>query len=153
MGSNFFTSRIQRFFSSLGLGRMVLALCCCAIALPVLAGENVFDKNRARLEKVFDLKTLPHFTLSVSVDQWNKLLSDFDQNPKNEEKVKGSLEFEKNGLKTQYPAIGFRIRGNLSRKRRKAKKARVTAPRRQTGGKLTSSWTSTSMILMAISLE
>lgn len=68
------------------------------------------------LNYVFDLEALPTITITLSSNEWNKLLTNFDWNPGNEEKViAATFSFDKNGVIEYEYNIGFRIRGNSSR--------------------------------------
>ncbi len=64
---------------------------------------------------------MPHVTLEISTAEWNKLLSYFDQNPKNEEYIKGNFRFVKDTSNIALNEIGIRIRGNTSRRRPEGK--------------------------------
>lgn len=66
---------------------------------------------------VFDSKALPDVHLQITVDEWNKLLQYFDQNPNNEENVEASMIFAKNGQEHEVKKVGLRLRGNTSRRR------------------------------------
>ncbi len=66
---------------------------------------------------LYDIDNVPEITLEVSVAEWNKLLSYYDQNPQNEEYVKGNFKFVKNNSQENLDNIGFRLRGNTSRRR------------------------------------
>ncbi|MCL2416399.1 MAG: CotH kinase family protein [Bacteroidales bacterium] len=67
---------------------------------------------------VFDISALPTITIEVSVDEWNRSLRYFDMNPHHLERVRGNFVFYKDGIETRLPhEIGFRIRGNTSRRR------------------------------------
>jgi hypothetical protein len=68
------------------------------------------------LNYVFDLETLPTITITISSNEWNKLLTNFDWNPNNEDKVIAAVfAFDKNGVVEYEYNIGFRLRGNTSR--------------------------------------
>ena len=76
--------------------------------------ENTVDLYN---HEVFDLSALPTITLEVSVDEWNTLLTNYDMNPSNEEKLMANFTFSKNDNETKLTNIAFRIRGNTSRRR------------------------------------
>jgi len=71
-----------------------------------------------RSHPLFDLSALPTITFEFSVEEWNRSLVHFDQNPRHEERIIGNFVFYRDGVETrlQHP-IGFRIRGNTSRRR------------------------------------
>jgi hypothetical protein len=66
---------------------------------------------------VFDIDALPTITFEVSVEEWNTLLANFDINPRNGERVRADFIFSKDGVETKLPNVGFRYRGNTSRRR------------------------------------
>ncbi|RZJ36029.1 MAG: hypothetical protein EOO51_03045 [Flavobacterium sp.] len=67
--------------------------------------------------RLFDLSQLPEIQLKVSLQQWNKLLQNFDQNPKNEKKVVAGFSYLLNGQTITLDSIGLKLRGNTSRRR------------------------------------
>ncbi len=69
------------------------------------------------LDYLFDLKALPHYKLTITAVEWNKLLTYFDQNEHNEEYVNTALTIEKTNKTFQYQTTGLRLRGNTSRRR------------------------------------
>lgn len=71
---------------------------------------------------VFDINALPDVNLSVSEDEWNKLLNYYDKNPNNEECVVAAMQFTKNGKTDELETVGLRLRGNTSRRRPEGKK-------------------------------
>lgn len=71
---------------------------------------------------VFDINALPDVHLTISENEWNKLLNYFDQNPYNEECVTAGMTFTKNGNSNEVPRVGIRLRGNTSRRRPEGKK-------------------------------
>ena len=66
---------------------------------------------------VFNLKVVPEIKLHFSLAEWNKLLQNFDLNPKNEKKVVSNFTFTTNGRTVQLDSIGLKLRGNTSRRR------------------------------------
>ncbi len=73
------------------------------------------------LNYVFDQTTLPQIRIEISTEEWNKLLKNYDANPKNEIEVKADFSFNKNGKVDKLTDIGFRISGNSSRRRPEGK--------------------------------
>ncbi len=67
--------------------------------------------------KTFDINRLPEIMLEVSPDEWNKILTYYDMNPHNEEKVLVSFTFKDDGLITVLKQTGLKLRGNTSRRR------------------------------------
>jgi spore coat protein H len=74
---------------------------------------------------VFDINALPDVYLHVSVEEWNKLLNYYDQNPHNEECVEASFRFTKNGEMDMLKMVGLRLRGNTSRRRPEGRKGEM----------------------------
>ena len=66
---------------------------------------------------IYDPEAVPEVSLEVSKEEWNKILTNYDQNPQNEEYVAGQFAFNKNGTVEQLDSIGVRLRGNTSRRR------------------------------------
>ena len=66
---------------------------------------------------IYDNTAVPEITVEVSVAEWNKFLGYYDQNPDNEEYVSGKFTFNKNGTPEVLDNIGFRLKGNTSRRR------------------------------------
>jgi len=66
---------------------------------------------------IFDLAKTPEIELDLSVEQWNKLLSNYDLNPKNEKKVAAAIRWTLNGQTISLDSIGLKLRGNTSRRR------------------------------------
>ncbi len=71
--------------------------------------------NNSDLNYVLDLNSLPDITVEIRETEWNKLLTNFDANPKNEDEVSATFIFNKNGTEEKLENIGFRLRGNTSR--------------------------------------
>jgi len=69
------------------------------------------------LNYLFDQAALPHYKLDISVAEWNKLLTYFDQNEQNEEYVNTACIIEKSTKTFQFTTTGLRLRGNTSRRR------------------------------------
>ena len=69
------------------------------------------------LDYVFSSGTLSRIILDFSVEEWNKLLSYYDQNPNNEQYVKAKFTYYRDGNIETVESVGVRIRGNTSRVR------------------------------------
>jgi len=79
-------------------------------------GDTIKTEVRAT-DYIFDLTALPEITLRVPLDEWNRFLEYFDQNPKHQEYVLAHFSFNKNGSVTTVDSVGIRLRGNTSRRR------------------------------------
>ncbi len=66
---------------------------------------------------VFDLGKVPVITLEFSVAEWNKLLTNYDLNPKNEKKVISRFTHSVSGRTTVLDSVGLKLKGNSSRRR------------------------------------
>lgn len=81
--------------------------------------------------EIFDLQALPSINIKISIDEWNKLLTNFDINPFNEVYVNCDFSFTKDGKSEVLKNCGIRIKGNTSRRRPEGKTGEVhnsTAP-------------------------
>jgi spore coat protein H len=68
-------------------------------------------------DNTFNINSLPEINLQISLEEWNKLLTNYDLNPKNEKKVKANFTFILDGDTTNLNTIGIKLRGNTSRRR------------------------------------
>ena len=66
---------------------------------------------------LFNLNDIPAITLEFELKDWNKLLTNYDLNPRNEKKVASRFSFDVNGTTIALDDIGLRLRGNTSRRR------------------------------------
>ena len=66
---------------------------------------------------VFDIEDVPALYVEISTKEWNKLLTNFDINKDNEEYIQGNFVFVKDEKRDTLNTIGFRLRGNTSRRR------------------------------------
>lgn len=66
---------------------------------------------------IYDIDAIPEITVEVPLVEWNKFLGYFDMNKDNEEYVQGKFTFKKNGTVEALDNIGFRLKGNTSRRR------------------------------------
>ncbi len=70
------------------------------------------------LEKIFDQEKLPEIVISVTPQEWDKLLGYFDANPRNEKYIRADFTWKREGQILSLGEIAFRLRGNsFSRKR------------------------------------
>lgn len=60
---------------------------------------------------------LPQITIEFPLEEWNKLLSYYDQNAKNEKKVVSHFTYTYQGQTIQLDSIGLKLKGNTSRRR------------------------------------
>lgn len=69
------------------------------------------------LKYVFDDSAIPEIMVSVSLSEWNRLLSLYDKNKDTPEYVECDVRFIKNKDTTSITKSGLRLRGNTSRRR------------------------------------
>lgn len=74
------------------------------------------DRHR-NYDFLFDLDAVPEVTLTLTEDEWNRYLSNFDNNPNNGIYVWGQWTFRKGDLIYTRDSVGVRARGNTSRRR------------------------------------
>lgn len=70
-----------------------------------------------RKVELFNINEVPDITLEFELKDWNKLLQNYDLNPKNEKKVVSHFKFNVNGTTIELDSIGLKLRGNTSRRR------------------------------------
>ncbi|MBO7264573.1 MAG: CotH kinase family protein [Alistipes sp.] len=69
------------------------------------------------LDWVFDMSVLPEIHISVTEDQWNELLMEYDRDSQTNHYIHCDAEFESKGEKHTFADAGLRLRGNTSRRR------------------------------------
>lgn len=82
--------------------------------------ENVGPELGSRTESlnyIFGTDSVAEITLTISRKEWNKLCTNYDKNPKNEDCVHAGFEMKKGDNTWQISDIGMRLRGNTSRRR------------------------------------
>lgn len=82
--------------------------------------ENVGPELGSRTESlnyIFGTDSVAEITLTISRKEWDKLCTNYDKNPKNEDCVHAGFEMKKGGNTWQISNIGMRLRGNTSRRR------------------------------------
>ncbi|MBQ5925069.1 MAG: hypothetical protein IIW97_06990, partial [Alistipes sp.] len=69
------------------------------------------------LDWVFDMNVLPEIRISVTEEQWNELLKEYDRDSNTAEYVHCDAEFKSKGETHNFVDAGLRLRGNTSRRR------------------------------------
>lgn len=82
---------------------------------PEIVYPLLSESRKESLDFIYSTKSVADINITISQEQWNKLLSDYDQNNKNEECVHADFKMEKAGVEWKIDDIGFRLRGNTSR--------------------------------------
>jgi spore coat protein H len=92
---------------------------CGDIDTPLIADVPLAGKPApADIEsELFDLNKVPSITLTFTVAEWNKLLTNYDLNPQNDKKVVSNFTFSTSGKAVQLNNIGLKLKGNTSRRR------------------------------------
>ena len=79
--------------------------------------NGVDEEQRVALDSFFNIDELPEISLFFSLDDWNKLLTYYDEDKNNNNFVECSLSISNKGSEISIDSIGVRIRGGWSRKR------------------------------------
>lgn len=66
---------------------------------------------------VWNESKMPHITLTVKEDEWNKMLQTFDQNNSTKQYFKADVTFDNGDDVFHFKEAGWRLRGNTSRRR------------------------------------
>ena len=69
------------------------------------------------LDWVFDMSVLPEIHISVSLDQWNELLREYDRDSNTNAYIHCDVDFSSKGEEHTFADAGLRLRGNTSRRR------------------------------------
>ena len=69
------------------------------------------------LDYLFDMRSVPHITLTLTEADWNTYLRNYDKNSQNSEYVPAAFSFTKDGETYTRDSVGLRPRGNTSRVR------------------------------------
>lgn len=72
------------------------------------------------LTYMWDESVIPEITISVSLEQWNKLLGLYDKNPNTKDYVYCDITYKKGSETHKVEDAGIRLRGNTSRRRPEA---------------------------------
>lgn len=108
-----------------------LFLVCCTSDVNINqtnTDQNGSSNSRQRSEKLdrlFDSGGLGEMTLTVSEEEWNKLLTNFDKNSRNSTYVTGGFQFQKGTSNYVIDNVGVRIRGNTTRQRPEGSKGQL----------------------------
>ncbi len=83
------------------------------------SGTGDISYNDA-LAYVFDMDALPEIRVDVSLEEWNKLLGYYDEDPDTDKYIKCDAQFRKDSDVYDIEDAGLRLRGNTSRRRPEA---------------------------------
>ena len=82
-----------------------------------LLGGYLPEPVKVGYDYVWDDKAIPEVHLSVSLDEWNRLLALYDANSFTTQYVAATITFVKDGETTVIDNVGLRLKGNTSRRR------------------------------------
>ncbi len=82
----------------------------------ILSGELPKPEKQG-YDYVWDDAVIPEIHLTVSLNEWNRLLELYDANAFTTQYVKAAISFVKDGETTVIDDVGLRIKGNTSRRR------------------------------------
>ncbi len=85
--------------------------------IKLLLGGELPQPVKEGYDYVWDNDAIPEIHLSVSLDEWNRLLALYDANAFTTQYIKANLTFTKDGETTVIDDVGLRIKGNTSRRR------------------------------------
>ena len=98
----------------------VFILTSCFKEIPIIDdfdGQDSLPNLQPTTNYIFDMAAVPEIRLTFPLAEWNRLLANFDLNPRNQEYVVARFAFSKQGNTEQLDSIGIRLRGNTSRRR------------------------------------
>ncbi len=101
------------------LSAILLLYGCGGINYDYLPSDDNADNVdwRSAYACVFDDSVIPEIHLSVSVDEWNRLLAEYDKNSQTKEYISCDVRHIKGDENIGIPNAGLRLRGNTSRRR------------------------------------
>ena len=85
--------------------------------IDILLGGEPHEPVREGYDYVWDNTVIPEIHIDVSRDQWNKLLTYYDNNQYTTKYVMATATFVKDGETTVIDSVGLRLKGNTSRRR------------------------------------
>lgn len=84
---------------------------------PIIEESIDFTFGDEGVEYIWDESVIPEIHISISLDEWNKLLKEYDKNNHNVEYFHCDVDYIKGGEKITIEDAGVRMRGNTSRRR------------------------------------
>ena len=73
--------------------------------------------QRRNPDYLYDLDAVPEIIITITEENWNIYLDNFDRNPNNDDYLPAQFEFRKNDDVFKRDSVGLRPRGNTSRRR------------------------------------
>lgn len=87
------------------------------VLIDYILGGELPEPVKQGYDYVWDDEVIPEIHITVSLDEWNRLLALYDANAFTTQYVKASLSFVKQGETTVIDEVGLRLKGNTSRRR------------------------------------
>lgn len=87
------------------------------VLVDYLLGGTLPQRVKEGYDYVWDDEAIPEVHLSVSLGEWNRLLSLYDANAYTTQYVMSAATFVKDGETTVIDSVGLRLKGNTSRRR------------------------------------
>ena len=101
---------------------LILLLCSCST--DNTSQEDNKDNNAKEWgderSYVFDMTSVPEIRMSMSLDEWNRLLAEFDRNNDTNEYFHCDVDITLKGEEYSITNAGVRLKGNTSRRRPEA---------------------------------
>ncbi len=87
------------------------------ILIDYMLGGELPQPVKEGYDYVWDDEVIPEIHLTVSLDEWNRLLALYDANAYTTQYVRAAITFVKDGETTVIDSVGLRLKGNTSRRR------------------------------------
>ena len=87
------------------------------VLIDYILGGTLPEPVKQGYDYVWDEEVIPEIHITVSLDEWNRLLRLYDANAYTTQYVKASVSFTKQGETTIIDDAGIRLKGNTSRRR------------------------------------
>ena len=95
---------------------LLVAVSCDTLDIFPGINDDSVDWTSA-VNYVFDPEVIPEIHISVTQEEWDKLLAFYDKNSNTQEYVACDVLFDKDGQSTEIAGAGLRLKGNTSRRR------------------------------------
>ena len=94
-----------------------LTIADISLIINYILGNSFPVQVKEGYDYVWDDEAIPEIHITVSLDEWNRLLTLYDANAYTTKYVMASLAFTKDGETTVIDNVGLRLKGNTSRRR------------------------------------
>ena len=102
---------------------LILLLCSCEKENIPQNNNNPTDTPKEWGDErsyVFDITSVPQITMNISLDEWNRLLAEFDRDNNTKEYFHCDVDIHLKGKDYSISDAGVRLKGNTSRRRPEA---------------------------------